>query len=440
MIMTAMTQSWRSCGPELVQQMGQLSPFEAAAGVSEWRRRNLPLNQLLRSLWQFANLPRAHESEKMFHERMDAGTVILSAIRGDFTAGWPVASRLLHRVLAVLGTDLLMMSEPHSAAGTLREAWQAGRLGDAQIRTAEIVRATGPGTIIGHAMSASSPAPVLTFLPSLWRISLLLHNFWPPMDPDNGFCAATRAQASWMSSLQRMPDLLPAREASEYRPWNGSPYILDQVRAVKNKIRLPADVFACYQNPDGAGALVHQLARCSAPVSTRRLTSLLVDTCAFSVAQGEVTNTALLSRHILALMDWLALARFAGSDSEERAAVWTAWGWYFAIALAWMSGDGTVGESGARPFDEEDERRLWNAVRDGRADEAVAVAFRLGDIGEIWADIEDDAMVSACPAALRMVSAFKPWVHAYAFRNALLPAVVRIMAQSRAMIFIYDAE
>ncbi|PSR36028.1 MAG: hypothetical protein C7B44_11210, partial [Sulfobacillus thermosulfidooxidans] len=71
------------------------------------------------------------------------------------------------------------------------------------------------------------------------------------------------------------------------------------------------------------------------------------------------------------------------------------------------------------------------ALQTGNADEAVAQAWALGDVAEVWHAIIDEAAVLAAPDTLRMVWAYKPWLSDAAFGVPLLPAVVRIMSQMR---------
>ncbi len=432
----ATSQSWRALGPELVEQMRGLMPYEADDWVREWRTRNLPLKEFLRAVWQFANAPRLRENERVFYERVDAGCGIRTLTGRNSAAGWPIATRLLQRLLVMLGGDCIPLArETGSGAGSVQDAWREGRRDQAELRTAQLLRQFGARALFPQLASSGMPAPVLTFLPSLWHLSALLQEWWPAVEPWAGLRLVTRAQASWTVSHNQPPVLLPAEEHADFRSWNDTAYIMDLIRTARQKLNPPQDIGACYA-PGGAGALVEQMAQGSGNWSNRRLAALLVEASALAVTATRVTEADQVSRHLLAVMDWLRLSQFASSAPDERAAIWAAWGWFFAVALAFLPADGDV-LTVAVPFDERDERILWSALQEGDAEEAVARAAAVGDVGEIWEDVEDEASVMAAPEALRMIWAYKPWLQESPFRASLLPAVIRIMAQARPALVIH---
>lgn len=424
----AVTQSWRAASPELVEQMRQLLPHQVEDWATEWRQRNLPLQEFLRALWRFASMPRIRENERILYERVDAGLIILSLSVLPSDSSWAAAVRLMQRLLVMLGGDSIPEPRPSNVAGNLHDAWYQGHMDQAEARTVQLVRQAGIRGLLVQLMAPSAPATVPSTLPSLWRVSTRMVQRWSGQDLVLGFRLATRAQASWVSNRHRLQVLTPESEQARYRTWNDTAYVVDLIREMRPMAAL-GDVLACYQ-PHLAGALLARIAQGAAGLSNRRLASLLVEVSAVTVATTPAMDADQVSRHLLAIMDWLHLSRYAPSETDERIAIWTAWGWFLAVALAFLSPDGAI--AGAVPVEPiDDDCALWGALQTGNADEAVAQAWAFGDVAEVWHAIIDEAAVIAAPDTLRMVWAYKPWLSDAAFGVPLLPAVVRIMSQMR---------
>ncbi|WP_028962815.1 hypothetical protein [Sulfobacillus thermosulfidooxidans] len=436
-------QSWRSIGVSLVDQIDQLSVYEVNDWIRHWRTHNLPLSELSRALWHFVVSPRVRENADMLYERIDMGRALLSLNTSSCTTGWAVVTRLIQRALVMLGQKRIRNTLRTSGQGDLKTAWLTGSLRLAEWHTERQLRLSGPQSVLALTLPHGMPQPVLTFLPSLWQISVQLGQWWPPILEVPDFRLATRAQAQWVSSSHRVTPLVPKTESSGVRAWDPVKYVIDIIQSFPRSDIMTGNLFTCYTQ-DITGALLDQVARSTSGLSNRRLAALLIEVSAQLIQlTPTIHHHDQFSRHLLALTDWLGISRFACSEQDERLAIWGAWGWFLALSMAYLDpaeGTDTLSLTNLADPESYDEQDLWQALADHNEKDAIEVARKLGDVYQLWQAIEDEALVSLSPAGLRIIWAYKPWLSDKPFHSAWLPAVVRIMAQEPQGMTIHDGE
>jgi hypothetical protein len=68
------------------------------------------------------------------------------------------------------------------------------------------------------------------------------------------------------------------------------------------------------------------------------------------------------------------------------------------------------------------------------------LANKIGDVKQLWQDVEDEALVSPSHAPLRTVWAFKPWLAEKPFASPWAPAPLRIMIYESRRLALGDGE
>ncbi|MCL4494731.1 MAG: hypothetical protein M1294_07915 [Firmicutes bacterium] len=423
-------QSWRSIGVSLVEQIESLAPYEVDEWIANWRIHNLPLTELSRALWYFIICPRVRENADLVYQRVDMGRSLLSIHNSTPVTGWAVVSHLIKRSLTIFSGERIRNLLRSGGEGDLRTAWQAGSLRSAEWHTDRQIRLFGIHSVLASTLPPAMPQPVPTFLPSLWTVSARLGQWWPPIGETPDFRLATRSHAQWMTSPYRVTVLPPPSESASIRAWEPVQYVIDTIQEFPRTPEMSGNLLACY-GPDSAGLLMSRIAHCTSELSNRRLTALLLEVMAHLLQVSPVIRDMdQLSKHLVAVSDWLWMSRLAGSAHDERAAIWGAWGWFLAAALAFLApGSGAVIRLSPGLAEDGDEQELWQAYTEGNQQSAITLANKIGDVDQLWQDVEDEALVSSSPAPLRCVWTFKPWLVEKPFASPWVPAPVRIMVE-----------
>ncbi len=434
-------QSWRSIGIPLMEQIEELSPYEVDEWIAYWRIHNLPLTELSRALWYFIVSPRVRDTHDLVYERVDMGRALLSIHNSTSVTGWAVIAHLIKRSLTIFGRERIPDMLRADGEGDLLTAWQSGSLRTILWHTDRQTRIYGYRSLLASILPPGMPQPVLTMVPSLWAVSARLTQWWPPLSETPDFRLAIRSYAQWTTSSTRVIPLASPKESANLRAWEPVQYVVDAVQKFPRTPDMSGNLAACY-NPDVAGALMNQIASCTSELSNRRLSALMVEVMAHLLQVSPVIHDMdQLSKHLAAVSDWLWISRLAESTHDERQAIWGAWGWFLATVLAFLApGTGTVIREPSGMAENGDEEKLWQAYTELDEQSVLSLANKIGDVKQLWQDVEDEALVSPSHAPLRTVWAFKPWLAEKPFASPWAPAALRIMIYESRRLALGDGE
>ena len=434
-------QSWRSIGIPLMEQIEELSPYEVNEWIAHWRIHNLPLTELSRALWYFIMAPRVRDTHELIYERADMGRALLSIHHSTSVTGWAVIANLIKRSLTIFGRERIpdiLKADSETDSST---AWQTGSLRTILWHADRQIRMHGFQSLLASTLPPNMPQPVLTLIPSLWTVSARLGQWWPPIGEKADFRLAIRSYVQWTTSSTRIIPLAMPKESANLRAWELVHYVLDAIQQFPRTPEMFGNLAACY-HPDIAGAVMNRIASCTSELSNRRLIALLVEVMAHLLqVSPDVLDPDQLSKHLAAISDWLWMSRLAESSHDERQAIWGAWGWFLATVLAFLApGNGTVIRESSGVAENGDEEKLWQAYSANDEASVLFLANKIGDVTQLWQDVEDEALVSPSRAPLRLVWAFKPWLGEKPFASPWVPAPLRVMIHESRRLTLGGAE
>ncbi len=426
-------ETWRSLGPQMLDEMGRLTIADQSAWLQYWRQRALPYPEFVRLLWRMAVTPRESEAEAYLNDIADIGLLIENLVRHPDDTGWGIAEDLFARLLRRRGPFLESSSLIEENMG-LEQAWMAKRPDVAEQEARNVIHREGLSGLMERLVKQPIQRDVGGILPSLWRVSGDLASYWAGEDPWSLMRLACRwqAMAADKAPVQGLAGWT-VEEGDVTRP-------LDFLRYFQSILQehLPSIASA---NPDQAltqvyddghiQSLLQYFARVSLSLKTQDLRWLIAELMVDALGTVSPSMWEFFSRQTVGVIDLMTLSTAHRSAGEERHLVWSAWAWGIAAMSVAGYRIAPAIPRGTSRYPVED---LWVAMEHADVEASYALAAGLGDaVRELWPLLREEATVLGNPVAIRAVAA------AQAARrlappmagHRLLPAVVSLMAGVR---------
>ena len=429
-------ETWRSLGPQMLEEMNHLALGEAKEWLDDWKRRALPYPELVRLLWRFASIPREAETEAYLVQVVDIGLLTESLLRHPSDTGWGIAQDLLLRLVA-RRPKFLETAEGNDERVGLEQAWHQRRPDLADWEPRSVIAREGLSGLMEHLVKQTLQRDVGTVLPSLWRVSGDLASYWAGEDR----WALMRLASRWQALAANQSEVLgmagwTVEEGDITRPLDFYRYFQGTLEEhlPNNPHPNPDQAFFQVYRDGQVQILLQKFARVSLSLKTQDLRWLVGQLMVDALSGADESVWDFLSRQALGVMDMLMLSRAHRSHTEERHLVWSAWGWALAALLAagYHGHQTTMGVS--VHSDEVPVEDLWQAIDHGDPERSLQTALQLGDaVGELWPLLQEEATVVGNPIGIRlmaMATCARMTAPPMA-THRILPAVVRFMARTR---------